>query len=101
MAERADSAACCTDPRLSLRLIRRALDRPRLSTILALQLDANYHFNAQIADLSGVVGAVGVILFAPIAGKIADRRGPYTVIGLGSAIAMRAVVDDQEKLSTR
>jgi len=27
--------------------------------------------------------------------------GPYTVIGLGSAIAMLAVVDEQEKLSTR
>jgi MFS family permease len=71
-----------------------------LWTILAFQLDANYHLNAQIAGLFGVVGAVGVP-FAPIAGKIADRRGPYTVIGLGSAIAMLAVVDDQEKLSTR
>jgi predicted MFS family arabinose efflux permease len=58
-----------------------------LWTILALQLDANYHLNAQIAGLFGVVGAVGV-LFAPIAGKIADRRGPYTVIGLGSAIML-------------
>ena len=66
-----------------------------LWTILALQLDANYHLNAQIAGLSGV------LLFAQIAGKIPDRRGPYTVIGLGSAIAMLAVVDDQEKLSTR
>ena len=53
--------------------------------------------NAQIAVLFGVVG----VLFAPIAGKIADRRGPYTVIGLRSAIAMLAVVDDHEKLSTR
>ena len=68
-----------------------------LWTILALQLDANYHLNAQTAGLFGVVG----VLFAPIAGKIADRRGPYTVIGLGSAIAMLAVLDDQEKLSTR
>jgi predicted MFS family arabinose efflux permease len=58
-----------------------------LWTILALQLDSNYHLSAQIAGLFGVVGAVGV-LFAPIAGKIADRRGPYTVIGLGSAIML-------------
>ena len=71
-----------------------------LWTILALQLDANYHLNAQFAGLFGVVGAVGV-LFAPIARKIGDRRGPYTVIRLGSAIAMLAVVEDQEKLSTR
>ena len=68
-----------------------------LWTIPALQLDANYHLNAQIGGLFGVVG----VLFAPIARKIGDRRGPYTVIGLGSAIAMLAVVDEQEKLSTR
>src|SRR6202048_2727144 len=49
-------------------------------TILALQLDARYHLGAEIAGLFGIIGAIG-ILFAPIAGKIADRRGPYTVIG--------------------
>jgi hypothetical protein len=38
---------------------------------------------AEIAGLFGIVGVIG-ILFAPIAGKIADRRGPHTVIGLGS-----------------
>jgi hypothetical protein len=53
--------------------------------------------NAQIGVLFGVVG----VLFAPIAGKIAGRWGPYTVIGLGSAIAVLAVVDDQEEPSTR
>jgi MFS family permease len=67
-----------------------------LWTILALQLDANGHLNAQIAGPFGVVG----VLFAPIAGRLADRRVPYTVIRL-SAIAMPAVVDDQENLSTR
>lgn len=58
-----------------------------LWTILALQLDARYHLSAEIAGLFGIVGAVGV-LFAPIAGKIADRRGPHTVIGLGSVIML-------------
>jgi predicted MFS family arabinose efflux permease len=58
-----------------------------LWTILALQLDARYHLSAEIAGLFGIVGAVGV-LFAPVAGKIADRRGPYTVIGLGSVIML-------------
>jgi predicted MFS family arabinose efflux permease len=58
-----------------------------LWTILALQLDARYHLGAEIAGLFGIVGAVGV-LFAPIAGKIADRRGPHTVIGLGSVIML-------------
>ena len=58
-----------------------------LWTILALQLDARHHLSAEIAGLFGIVGAVGV-LFAPIAGKIADRRGPQTVIGLGGVIML-------------
>jgi predicted MFS family arabinose efflux permease len=58
-----------------------------LWTILALQLDVRYHFSAEIAGLFGIVGAVGV-LFAPVAGKIADRRGPHTVIGLGCVIML-------------
>ena len=60
-------------------------------TILALQLDARYHLSAEIAGLFGIVGAVGV-LFAPIAGKIADRRGPHAVIGLGSVIMLTSWV---------
>jgi predicted MFS family arabinose efflux permease len=62
-----------------------------LWTILALQLDARYHLSAEIAGLFGIVGAVGV-LFAPVAGKIADRRGPHTVIGLGSVIMLASWV---------
>jgi predicted MFS family arabinose efflux permease len=62
-----------------------------LWTILALQLDARYGLSAEIAGLFGVVGAVGV-LFAPIAGKIADRRGPHAVIGLGSVIMLASWV---------
>jgi nitrate/nitrite transporter NarK len=62
-----------------------------LWTILALQLDARYHLSAEIAGLFGIIGAVGV-LFAPIAGKIADRRGPHTVIGLGSVIMLMSWV---------
>jgi predicted MFS family arabinose efflux permease len=58
-----------------------------LWTILALQLDIRYHLSAEIAGLFGVVGAVGV-LFAPIAGRIADGKGPHAVIGLGSVIML-------------
>jgi hypothetical protein len=82
--------SCCTDPRLSLRFIQRALDHSRVAARCKLSFErAN----------CGPFGVVGV-LFAPIAGKLADRRGPYAVIRL-SAIAMPAVVDDQENLSTR
>jgi predicted MFS family arabinose efflux permease len=62
-----------------------------LWTILALQLDARYHLSAEIAGLFGLVGAVGVLV-APVAGKIADRRGPHTVIGLGSIILLASWV---------
>jgi predicted MFS family arabinose efflux permease len=62
-----------------------------LWTILALQLEARYHYGAEIAGLFGIIGAVGV-LFAPIAGRIADRRGPHVVIGLGSVIMLTSWV---------
>lgn len=62
-----------------------------LWTILALQLSDRYHLSAEIAGLFGIVGAVGV-LFAPVAGKIADRRGPGTVIGLGCVIMLASWV---------
>jgi len=55
-----------------------------LWTTLALHLDANYHLGADVAGMFGIIGAVGV-LFAPFAGKIADRRGPHFVIGLAGA----------------
>ena len=32
------------------------------------------------------------MLFAPIAGKIADRKGPHAVIGLGSVIMLTSWV---------
>jgi predicted MFS family arabinose efflux permease len=54
-------------------------------TILALQLDVRYRLGAETAGLFGIVGVVG-ILFAPIAGRIADRKGPHAVIGLGGLI---------------
>jgi predicted MFS family arabinose efflux permease len=62
-----------------------------LWTIMALQLDTRYHLSAEIAGLFGIVGAVGA-LFAPVAGKIADHRGPHTVIGLGGVIMLASWV---------
>jgi predicted MFS family arabinose efflux permease len=58
-----------------------------LWTILALQLSARYHLGAEAAGLFGIAGAVG-ILFAPIAGKIGDRRGPADLIVAGTFIML-------------
>jgi predicted MFS family arabinose efflux permease len=56
-------------------------------TILALQLSARYHLGAETAGLFGIAGVVG-ILFAPIAGKIADRRGPADLIAAGAFVML-------------
>ncbi|WP_065376608.1 MFS transporter [Ensifer adhaerens] len=61
-------------------------------TVLALYLATpRFNLGADAAGLFGIVGAIGVFA-APVAGRMADRRGARSVVWFGAALTLAAWV---------
>jgi predicted MFS family arabinose efflux permease len=60
-------------------------------TTLAFLLDSHYRLGPGVAGSFGVVGAAGAMV-APIAGRLADRKGPRWVISIGMSLLAAAYV---------
>lgn len=57
-------------------------------TVLSLHLqEAAFGLGPEIAGLFGVIGASGV-LAAPLAGRVADKRGPHLVVVIAAAVSL-------------
>ncbi|MDK2656473.1 MFS transporter [Cupriavidus sp. LEh21] len=61
------------------------------STLAVMLHGAPFHLGSEAAGAFGLAGAAGA-LGAPIAGRIADRRGPQAVTLLGAALSFAAML---------
>ncbi len=57
------------------------------ATLIFLLATPPYHYGPRVAGAFGIVGAVGV-LFAPLAGRLTDRRGPAFTVTLAILTAV-------------
>jgi predicted MFS family arabinose efflux permease len=72
-------------------------------TTLAALLDTHYGLGAGVAGTFGIVGAAGAMV-APIAGRLADRKGSRWVISIGMSLLAASYVllwaEERARMST-
>ena len=61
------------------------------TTLVFLLQTPPYHYGADVAGLFGLVGAVGA-LGAPLVGRLADRHGPRTTLGVALLIVLGSFI---------